>query len=148
MGFGDYIYKALNYFAPSYFPLAPPPPTADQLVAAANDACWQDIYSEPCARLSDLAEQSGGINVRRELVDLDSQIRPLLNAIIAQQEENGGLCTDPSATELNYTPSCYSPEIGCLTLLQCIDDSSNPAERSVQVFIMPEASPQPIAGDL
>ncbi|HKY63417.1 MAG TPA: hypothetical protein VJR29_08365 [bacterium] len=144
MGIGSAIYQALSYFLPSVFPPAPPPPTAQQLEEAANDACWQDIYSEPCARLSDLAEQSGGINVRRELTDLEARIRPLLNAIVAQQEQNGGLCTDPSATELNYTPACYSPEVGCYTALQCVDDSNDPAERSLHVFIMPEASPEPV----
>lgn len=131
------IYRTLHYFFPDTFPLAPPPRSPEELQEDANNACWQDIYSDACARLSDLSEASGGINVRRELMDLDARIRPLLNNMIAEQEQNGGFCADPASGEINYTPSCGSPETGCLTALQC-NAANDPAEATLQIFFIPE----------
>ncbi|HEX5033442.1 MAG TPA: hypothetical protein VFW62_03095 [bacterium] len=147
MGIGEAIYQAINYLWDSVSPPAPPP-TAEELEQAANDACWQDVYSEPCARLSDLAEQAGGINVRRELVNLDALIRPMLNKMLAEQEQNGGYCSSGGQGEINYTPSCFSPEIGCYTALQCSEDSSDPTGQSLKIFIVPESLPQALAAPI
>lgn len=138
MDIGHKIYEALHYLFPETFPVDPPRPSPEQLQEAANDACWQDIYSDACARLSNISEAGGGLNVRRELMDLDARIRPLLNNLIAEQEQNGGFCADPAMSRIDYSPSC-GPEAGCLTALQC-SGPSDPSEATLQIFFIPEES--------
>jgi len=124
------IYHVLNYFFPQAFPLTPEK-TAEETEEQANQACWQDIYSEPCARLSDLAEQKGGINVRNEMMDLDARIRPLLNDFLSKNSLEGGMCAqiDPS--------SALSSETSCYEVLQCTAAASDPIGSSLQIYLEP-----------
>jgi hypothetical protein len=148
MDLGDILHRAVNYLTSLVY-TPPPPKTAAQYEAEANDACWQDIYSEPCARLSDLAEQQGGINVRKELMDLDAKIRPMLNQLLQEKDIKGGYCAQlveknsceaepTSPAPIDYSPS--SSQLGCYEVLQCSEAPANPSANSLWIYVMPESS--------
>ena len=151
MDIGASIYRICNHLFPETFPLAPPKTTA-QYEADANQACWQDIYSEPCARLSELAEQKGGINVRKELVDLEARVRPLLNGMLAEQPLEGGTCAhivessdmcegNPNFASILSTPAGTSTSaLGCYEVLQCTQVSDDPMASSLQIYVRPTSS--------
>lgn len=147
MDIGAGIYRVLNYIFPQSFPLDPPK-TTEQIEEEANQACFRDIYSEPCARLSDLSEQKGGMNIQKEMMDLDARIRPMLNRLLADPVLDGGYCSQilvnscneeqasPSSS-LSYTPvGDLAPERGCYEVLQCLDTPGDPSTGSLQIFLM------------
>jgi len=146
MGIGEALYGVLNRFFPETFPLTPSP-TPAQIEESANQACFEDIYSEPCARLSDLSEQNGGINIRKEMMDLDARIRPMLNRFLAEHSPEVETCTqlvestesDPGALEVQTSARqvCEAaPERACYEMLQCTQSPFDATDQSLQIYLI------------
>jgi len=147
MAIGELIYRALHYVFPGTFP--DNSPTAAEVEEEANQACFQDIYSEPCARLSDLSEQKGGLNIRKEAMKWDAKIRPMLERAFAKHSQSGETCTqieeNTCSIEANSTPfpgslaspADFIPNLSCYEMLVCSEVPNFFGDDSIKIFLTP-----------